>query len=471
MEQKQEMTFQALKQTNQALYKNPNLSDHNKKVLEDFFRKARAGGGGKATLRDYSSRFNKLADHIEFELDNPSQEDLELLTSKFNQDEIRKNNGEAYSDYSKNKFWKTLSRFYQSFIKRKGTGYNESIDGPELVEDLEINVKLSTEVNPDSLPTPSEVREVVKHANSLRDKAIILTGWSTGARIGEIFETQYDKNVLTWNDITFEDDKAWITLDGKTGEREIPIKTGVPVLKELWENTDSSLEDPVFRKRDKTYYCPDCGTKTTSDDRNTFENRVYQCKSSDCSWNGSRHEVDQRIEPLTDHAVRRVLDRTVQRSGLEEEFKSNPHAFFRKSRAMYKVRIGYTEHQLRGFFGWSENSDAPKHYIECVKEDLEKALAEEFGEDVEYDNGYDEEALRPVECVKCGSVNSPVNDVCNDCGHALTDQGQELTQDKGLQGISENISELAERKDVPPEELVRMMEEKSMMELIENLMD
>jgi hypothetical protein len=46
-----------------------------------------------------------------------------------------------------------------------------------------------------------------------------------------------------------------------------------------------------------------------------------------------------------------------------------------------------------------------------------------------------------------------------------------MTQDKGLQGISENISELAERKDVPPEELVRMMEEKSMMELIENLMD
>jgi len=116
------MTFQALKQTNQALYKNPNLSEHNKEVLEDFFRKARAGGGGKATLRDYSSRFNKLADHIDFQLDNPSQEDLELLTSKFNQDEIRKNNGEAYSDYSKNKFWKTLSRFYQSETSYKFRG-------------------------------------------------------------------------------------------------------------------------------------------------------------------------------------------------------------------------------------------------------------------------------------------------------------------------------------------------------------
>jgi hypothetical protein len=36
-----------------------------------------------------------------------------------------------------------------------------------------------------------------------------------------------------------------------------------------------------------------------------------------------------------------------------------------------------------------------------VKEDLENALAEEFGEVVDYDNGYDEEALGPVDCVKC----------------------------------------------------------------------
>jgi hypothetical protein len=190
------MTFQALRQTNSKLFQNPELSDHNKQVLEDFFRKARAGGGSKPTLSDYSSRFHKIIQHIDFQLDNPSQEDLELLVSKFNQDEIRKNNGEPYGDYSKNKFWKSISKFYNSFIKRKGKGYNKSVDGPELIQDLEISVELSTKVNPDSLPTPSEVRKVVKHANSLRDKAVILVSWSTGARVGEIFETQYDKNFL-----------------------------------------------------------------------------------------------------------------------------------------------------------------------------------------------------------------------------------------------------------------------------------
>ena len=470
MSQTTTMTFQALKQTNSKLYQNPDISDHNKQVLEDFFRKARAGGGSKPTLRDYSSRFNKIVQHIDFKLDNPSQQDLELLISKFNQDKIRKNNGEAYSDYSKNKFWKSISKFYNSFIKRKGKGYNESVDGPELIEDLEISVELSTKVNPDSLPTPSEVRKVVKHANSLRDQAVILVGWSTGARVGEIFETNYDKNILTWNDVTFEDDNAWITLDGKTGERDVPIRTGKQVLKELFEETDCDSSDPVFSKRDKTYYCPDCGTKTTSDDRNTFENRVYRCKDSECSWKGSRHDVDQRLEPLTDDAVRRILERTVERAGLSGEFEDNPHDFFRKSRAMYKARIGNTEHQIRAFFGWSETSDAPKHYIECVKEDLEKALAEEFGEDADYNNGYDEEALRPVECVKCQTVNSPVNDLCSECGNALTDQGEQVTDSRKTQGLADSLSELAEEQDVPPDEFAEMLEDKSAMDLMRDLM-
>jgi len=68
------MGFNAPEQTNKKLYKNENLSEHNKEVLQDFFRKARSGGAGDATLRDYASRFNKLAEHVDFEIDNPDQE-------------------------------------------------------------------------------------------------------------------------------------------------------------------------------------------------------------------------------------------------------------------------------------------------------------------------------------------------------------------------------------------------------------
>jgi len=73
----QNMGFNSLEQTNQKLFQNPELSEHNKEVLTDFFRKARSGTSGEAILQDYASRFNKLAESVDFPLDDPDQEDLE----------------------------------------------------------------------------------------------------------------------------------------------------------------------------------------------------------------------------------------------------------------------------------------------------------------------------------------------------------------------------------------------------------
>ncbi|MBY6293862.1 hypothetical protein GLU60_00530 [Nanohaloarchaea archaeon H01] len=46
------MTFKTLERTNQKLASNPEISEHNKEILEEFFKKARSGGSGKAILRD-----------------------------------------------------------------------------------------------------------------------------------------------------------------------------------------------------------------------------------------------------------------------------------------------------------------------------------------------------------------------------------------------------------------------------------
>jgi len=469
MEDGKNMEFDSLKRTNQKLASNPELSDHNKQVLEDFFKKARSGGSGKAILRDYSSRFNKLAEVIDFPLDQASKKDIERIYAMFNQDEIRKNTGGKYADISKDKFDSTMKKFYNWFIKKQGKGYNSELDGPGLVEDVEMNIELSTEVDPDSLPTPKEVRKVVDHAKNLRDKTLIMVLWSTGARVGEIFKTEYNDYVLKWENITFDEDKAWIKLNGKTGEREIPIKTGKPLLEEFYQNTNTGTEKPVFRQLNNKTYCPECGSTTSLDSSNTTEkSKKYSCDN--CKWEGNGVEAEKRKPALSDDAVRRVLERTIERSGLQGQFKDNPHDFGRKSRAVYKARIGYTEHQLRGFFGWSETSDSPKHYISTVKEDQEKALAEEFGEDVEYDNGYDEEALRPVSCKRCGTVNSVVEDVCKDCGNPLTEQGLQMTkQDSGQKELHESLSELAEKQDMETEEFADMLENKSAIELMRSL--
>jgi hypothetical protein len=156
------MAFNSLEQTHEKLSQNPELSDHNKKILNEFFRKQRSSGGGDATVRDYASRFNSLAPHIDFDLDEPKKRDLEDLIAKFNQDEIRKQDGGRYSDHSKAKFWKTLSVFYRSFIEKEGDGYNPDIEGSELLEGLELRINPVVNVEPDTKAVPREIKEITR---------------------------------------------------------------------------------------------------------------------------------------------------------------------------------------------------------------------------------------------------------------------------------------------------------------------
>ncbi len=134
-----------------------------------------------------------------------------------------------------------------------------------------MNITLSTEVDPDRLPTPKEVRKVGKHAKNLRDQTLIVILWSSGARVGEMFKTEYNDYILKWKKITFSDDKAWINLKGKTGEREIPIKTGKPLLEKYYKETDVSSEEPVFKQLNNKTYCPECGSSTSLESSNTTE--------------------------------------------------------------------------------------------------------------------------------------------------------------------------------------------------------
>ncbi|MFB6143934.1 MAG: tyrosine-type recombinase/integrase [Candidatus Nanohaloarchaea archaeon] len=257
------MKFDALKQTHSKLVQNPEMSEHNKEVLEEFFRKARSQGTGDATLRDYASRFNSLAEHIDFPLDEPDKKDIEEIIAKLNSDEIRKQNGEKYSDHSKDKTWCTISRFYRGFIKKQGKGYNPEIDGHELLEDLKVNVDLSVNLDPDTKPSPEEVKTVAEAADTPRDRALIIFGWATGARIGELVVTQHDDEPLRWKDLKFTEEALWVTLDGKTGERQIPVRTGQALMRTLWEQSNAELGEPVFTKNRRTSNCPECGRRAT----------------------------------------------------------------------------------------------------------------------------------------------------------------------------------------------------------------
>lgn len=43
---------------------------------------------------------------------------------------------------------------------------------------------------------------------------------------------------------------------GKTGERTIPVRVGMPLMKQFQEESMKSFDDPVFKKGDAKRLCP-----------------------------------------------------------------------------------------------------------------------------------------------------------------------------------------------------------------------
>ncbi|PSH02274.1 MAG: hypothetical protein BRC26_01390, partial [Nanohaloarchaea archaeon QH_8_44_6] len=324
------MTFNAVKQTNQKLHSNPEISDHNKQVLDEFFRTMQTRGTGESTLKDYASRFNSIAEHIDFKLDQAERRDIESIVAGFNTDRITKRNEEPYSDYSKKKFWKTIRVFYKTFMDKKGKGFNEELDGTELIEDLEISTNINYDIDLDTRPTPEHIQSVAEQTNNLRDRALIQFGWATGARIGELLYTdeshKYPKGIK-WEDIRFNGDEMWVTLRGKTGEREIPIRTSKPLMKRLWEQSEKELESHVFKEKNMSNLCPKCNSRVYARDRSTYERRTYGCDS--CGWEDNHEKAKKEKKPLKDSAARKRLKRLMAETDIPDILHRKPHKVFR----------------------------------------------------------------------------------------------------------------------------------------------
>lgn len=425
------MTFNAVKQNHKKLANNSKISDHNKQVLNEFFRKMGSKGTGQTALKDYASRFNTLSRVIDFKLDQAEKEDIEKIVNALNTDELRKENGEPYSDYSKDDIWKAIRVFYNKFIKKEGRGYRKELDGPELVDDLDVNVDLSTDIDIHTRPTPEHVQKVAEQAGNLRDRALILFGWATGARIGEMGKTaDHHKHPepIKWEDIRFKDKEMHVTLRGKSGERTIPIRASMPLMKQLQNKENPDLSEPVFQQKNQENHCPKCGSKDIeAETRNAaYHRRTYHCQESGCSWSGKASDADKIREPMTGNDMRQVLQRLLKQAKQEdqvpEQITKKPHWFWRDGRVLYWAAKDKNENFLRAFFGWSETSDAPKHYIELMQESVLAGVREDYGEELsKSERKFNDNSLKPWNC-NCGEWVSGLQKYCPDCGEEVSDE-------------------------------------------------
>jgi integrase/recombinase XerD len=216
--------------------------------------------------------------------------------------------------------------------------------------------------------TDADMLIVLGKCESLRDKALLALLHETGARAQELLG-------LKRKDIFKEGTLTKVRLNGKTGERKIPIVTSVPYLMRY-------LESHSFDSPDSFIWLSDNGR---------YKN-----------------------EPLAYSGFCCLIESNFMKSGLAHK-KANPH-FFRHSRASINAKF-LTDTQMCLFFGWKIGSKQVATYVHASGRDCDDAIQEMYGVQ------HKEERVilnKPRVCAICKTENEGIADFCKNCGQPLS---------------------------------------------------
>ena len=279
--------------------------------------------------------------------------------------------GSKYSDKTKQNIKVTIKSLYKHFL-------GDDLRYPDQVLWIKTTLKSSKRMLPEDILTEDEIEKMVESANNLRDKAIIALLFDAGIRIGELV-------TLRLKDINLNSEPAHITVNGKTGMRQIPLFFSVPYLAN-YINTQKKLGP----------------TDTLT--------------HGEGSWSVIKKRVDYG-------AIRMMLKRTAIAAGIKKRIY--PHLFRHSRASNYANKL--TEQQLKVFFGWSGASRMAATYVHLSGRDIDNAVLEANG--VKQESKTEEPHLRIKNCPRCQLPNEMTSIYCTRCGTALDiDMAMKLVQ-------------------------------------------
>jgi integrase len=284
--------------------------------------------------------------------------------------------------------------------------------GSEIVQDRVDEIKPGKFRDDDSTPLPGNVvewQEAIAMAETrghLRDRALILSEWGMGARPdSELLWLQYKH--LEWSDGHY---RVTIPWDGKTGERTIRLFAGAAILRRWVEEEHPVHADPESELGPNTYLW----TKLNANERMEYDN-LY-----------------------------RIFKEAGDDAGISKD--TNPQ-HFRRSRASFLAgKPSVSEAELRKYFGWSYESNSPKHYIAKFRQDIDRNIALADGADV---NIFEEQQkVAPIECGACGRWTERYVTNCVCCGAEVDEERHEAHVDATMAGAETDLRSMIVAGDV-----------------------
>ena len=313
-----------------------------------------AKGVSKPRVIKYINQLAVLAGMIKKPFEQLKRRDIEELVRKINESD--------YSEHTKRDFKITLKRFYQWL---RGCSEEEN-EYPEEVRWIKTSPK-ERRLMPEALLTPEEIKRLTEATENPRDKALVLTHYESGCRIGETLS-------LRIRNIKFDQYGAILHVNGKTGARRVRIIAATPALAN-WLNMHPFKNNPDAPL-----------------------------------WIGLG--AKGRYKPLDYHATRALFKRLAKKAGINKRIHTH---LFRHTRATELANI-LTEAQMKELFGWTQSSDMPSVYVHLSGRDIDKALLKAYGIKEEEES---KPTLTVIECPRCKSKVGPEAQFCSNCGMVL----------------------------------------------------
>jgi integrase len=203
----------------------------------------------------------------------------------------------------------------------------------------------------------SDVVALLPFCKSTRDRTLVMLLYDTGARIGELL-------TLNVGDVKLGKREGIVTVNGKTGKRDIPITSSLPDLQNWLNQYKANPSDPLF--------------------------------------------PSNRSGRLTVTGAQNVITKLVEKANIKDgDKKTNIHAF-RHSRLTSLATRKVPEMHLRRFAGWTANSNMPAVYINPTKKDVKQSILEADGilPEEQEEKPEPEIDMQPVICPRCGKSNA-----------------------------------------------------------------
>ena len=252
-----------------------------------------------------------------------------------------------------------------------------------------------TIIKPTDLWTAEDLSLFLRYCPSKRDKAYFTVAMDSSCRPDEILK-------LRIRDIIFKTSGnanlyAEIVVNGKTGNRSIPLFASIPYVKDWIDDhpqgrNPNAFLIPSFDRHHKRF-----GNKMQERSLN------FVCKRYKLEFFPALLE-DPKVIPEDKKKIRNLLLK-----------KFNPY-IFRHSALTAKSKI-LKESTLREHAGWSKNSDMPQIYTHFFSNESNESLLAEYGIVTESNQGNVllPDTLGPRQCPNCNESNIPDCKFCAKC--------------------------------------------------------